>query len=1525
MKSRGKAVLWALVPVLLLVPLLLWQGKSMEDDLAFQQRHDVQHSLDLHASALQRAFVRIGGKLDSLEKFVADRTTGGRAVSDEQFETFAAGLHASSSWIRAFEIVSDGIITHAYPTRGNETVLGYNLLTDSRPVIGADVIRALKQGGVTITGPVELLQGGSGIIFRKPLPVAGDGPVRLVGIVMSITPLLAGSGIGQPGDSETRLAIRQDSGEVFWGPPELFDHEPVLYRLSLADGSWEIGAEPRGGWQAAGGRLVSLFYLAGTITVLLICWLVFQIARRQADLEEALRSSHQIREGILNAIPVRVFWKDKNLVYLGCNTVFARDAGYDDAEDIIGKSDFQLGWPDQAEAYRADDRGVIEEGCVKSSIEESQTTPDGRTVTLLTSKLPLRNAEGEISGVLGTYIDISERKRSELLIRRLNRVYAMLGDVNQLMVRENDPQAIMVAACRIAVEQGGFRMAWIGMFNLATQDLQPVASSGVVDGYTDLLRINLQDATRNTGPSCRCLLSGEHVICDDIATDPGFSPWRDEALKRGYRSLASFPLKSEGSVVGVFNLYADEPGFFNEEEVRLLDELATDIAFALEVRRNETTRRLAEERNARQRKELIALTGQRSFADTDITATLRQITESAARTLDVARVSIWRYSADHTGIECADLFESETERHSSGTMLSASTHPAYFRALETADVITANDAENDPRTGEFAQDYLRPLGIKAMLDVPIHVGGELGGVLCHEHIGEPRQWTPDEETFAMALANLVALSFEGKERRDAVAAVEEGRNRHQLLFNTMLDGLALHEIICDENGAPCDYRFLEVNPAFERLTGLNAADIIGRTVLQVLPDTEPVWIQTYGQVALTGQSIRVENYSAALGKHFNVVAFSPCLNQFVTILVDVTEAKRAETELRKLSRIVEQAPLSIVITDLAGTIEYANPAFCAVTGYPLAEVLGQNPRMLNSGLTPPEVYPDMWETLIRREVWRGEFNNKKKNGELYDEFAVIAPVTGGTGKVTHYVALKQDITERKKAEIALRDSEQRFRELFDLESDAILVVEAETCRIVQANESACTAYGYTLEELLTMSTLDISAEPEKTREFLGTLSGSSDNIFKVPFRLHRRRDGTIFPVEISVRTFQRAGQFMMVSVMRDITEQVKAREQLVRFNAELEGKVALRTTEIVSRNREIEVLLQSIPDLVMRLRDDGTVLDFQPAKGATPLANVETGTHAPDVGHAFDPLVEAARPLGLRALAENTTITAEMDIELGSDPRTIELRVAPIDAREFVVFARDITERKRIEVAMMAMLEKERQVSEMKTRFISMTSHEFRTPMAAVMGSADLLHNHFDRITPAKREELFSRIDTSLHRMTEMLDDVLLLNRIDAERVEVRLCPIQLLDFVKTVVDEIQLGDHETHGLELHAEGDLSHFVTDSELLHHILSNLLSNAVRYSPAGTLVTTRITAEAERVLITVEDRGIGIPEVDRERIFESFERGSNVGVIKGTGLGLNIVKHMTALLGGTIALEVPAGGGSRFILTLPHVEPTPDTSP
>ncbi len=188
--------------------------------------------------------------------------------------------------------------------------------------------------------------------------------------------------------------------------------------------------------------------------------------------------------------------------------------------------------------------------------------------------------------------DITERKRAETRIRYLNRVYAVLSDVNQTIVRVREPQALFTEACRIAVEKGGFRMAWVGLLDAEANTVRLAAHAGVTDGYLDKLPIILGDGSGGPGPAASALHEGRHAVCNDIEHDPDAAAWRADALARGYRASSSFPLTVSGKTRGAFTLYASEPEFFDADELRLLDEMAADLSFAMEMGQLEERRRM---------------------------------------------------------------------------------------------------------------------------------------------------------------------------------------------------------------------------------------------------------------------------------------------------------------------------------------------------------------------------------------------------------------------------------------------------------------------------------------------------------------------------------------------------------------------------------------------------------------------------------------------------------------------------------------------------------------------------------------------------------------------------------------------------------------------------------------------------------------------------------------------------------------------------------------------------------------------
>ena len=257
-------------------------------------------------------------------------------------------------------------------------------------------------------------------------------------------------------------------------------------------------------------------------------------------------------------------------------------------------------------------------------------------------------------------------------------------------------------------------------------------------------------------------------------------------------------------------------------------------------------------------------------------------------------------------------------------------------------------------------------------------------------------------------------------------------------------------------------------------------------------------------------------------------------------------------------------------------------------------------------------------------------------------------------------------------------------------------------------------------------------------------------------------------------------------------------------------------------------------------------------------------------------------------------------------------------------FIADITRRKQAEEDSRVSLEKQRELNLLKSRFVAMTSHEFRTPLATILSSAELLKYYSDKMPAEERGELIDSIETAVRRMTQMLDDVLLIGKVEAEKLEFNPKPVKLHVLCQAMRDEALTTTAAQQGTRAELELSMTDcnglFVIDERLMRHIIGNLLSNAIKYSPNGGTVRFDVSCSANDVVLSVTDNGIGLSSEDLPRLFESFYRASNVGNISGTGLGLAIVKHSVAKHGGRISVESELGAGTRFVVTIPRVDAT-----
>lgn len=248
----------------------------------------------------------------------------------------------------------------------------------------------------------------------------------------------------------------------------------------------------------------------------------------------------------------------------------------------------------------------------------------------------------------------------------------------------------------------------------------------------------------------------------------------------------------------------------------------------------------------------------------------------------------------------------------------------------------------------------------------------------------------------------------------------------------------------------------------------------------------------------------------------------------------------------------------------------------------------------------------------------------------------------------------------------------------------------------------------------------------------------------------------------------------------------------------------------------------------------------------------------------------------------------------------------------------DITQRKRAEAELLTALQREKELSDMKSKFVSIASHELRTPLATILSSSELLEHYSDGLSAEDKLKMLHGIQGAVKRMNTMIEDVLVIGKAEAGALQFDPKPVDLRDLCTKVVEELRGGVAKEHVIRFDQQFEHASLNLDEKLLRHILTNLLSNAAKYSPPGSTVTLLLAEREGQALIEVTDQGIGIPPEDQARMFESFHRASNVGNRQGTGLGLVIVKKAAELHGGSVSLDSKVDAGTRISVRLPIMQ-------
>ena len=516
--------------------------------------------------------------------------------------------------------------------------------------------------------------------------------------------------------------------------------------------------------------------------------------------------------------------------------------------------------------------------------------------------------------------------------------------------------------CRVAVTFGGMSMAWIGILDEQCNQIKSIASFGKGAEYLEGLQIPLDvDDPLGLGACASAFRENRPIWYQDFQHTPVPTQWQEHAARFGWVACASLPLHRNGAVAGVFTLYIDVIGAFDDKARDLLEEMTSDIDFALQNFEREAKRVQTENDLRMSEKRLRTIL---RMASDGI-----HILDNSGLLVDANDAFLNMLGYDKSAIGKLRVTDWDVQTSSGGIK-------------ETFNNLIANNNSQVL----FETRHRRRDG--TMLDIEI-------SATAMEIEGQNY---------------IYASSRDISERKQ----LETEKELYFKFFNTSTDLMC----IADHNGY-----YKKVNAAFIQTLGYSEIELLSKPFNDsVHPDDLQPTLDSMREQRERGYTHDFENRYRCKDGTYKWLSWSVGIDKdeginyaVYAVAHDITERKQAELQLRKLSMAVEQSPESIVITNLNAEIEYVNDAFVKITGYSREESIGQNPRFLSSGKTPPENFKSLWDSLSKGLSWDGLFHNLRKDGSEYIEHAIITPIRQADESITHYVAVKEDITDKKVA------------------------------------------------------------------------------------------------------------------------------------------------------------------------------------------------------------------------------------------------------------------------------------------------------------------------------------------------------------------------------------------------------------------------------------------------------------------------------------------------------------------------------
>jgi PAS domain S-box-containing protein len=655
----------------------------------------------------------------------------------------------------------------------------------------------------------------------------------------------------------------------------------------------------------------------------------------------------------------------------------------------------------------------------------------------------------------------------------------------------------------------------------------------------------------------------------------------------------------------------------------------------------------------------------------------------------------------------------------------------------------------------------------------------------------------------------------------------------------------------------------------------------------------------------------------------------------VSVARDISERKRAEQALLDLNQslerrvaertselstsearfraMIEHAPEAIVVYSVdTGRFLFGNQHACDLYGVPMSKLpeltpLDVSPEFQPSGRRTADLTREKTEEVMAGGMAVFEWTHRQPNGRLIPtEVRLLRLPAEGQNLIRASII---DNSDRKRAEHALRESEARFSAAFHASPALIGILRSSDGKYVLANDAHLSWLGYPREDVVGRTCLELGMwENPSERDILLNDIQTQGSIRQRECRW-RNRHGEQFTVLLSAETITLDNTPHILLMALDISKRKQA-------------EIELRNSEARLRESEarFNIAFQASPIFIniLRMSDQKYVWANDAFVNRLGYSLEEViGRSSAEFGMWMNPAERDQAWIDMRTVGSIRQRECRW-LNRHGEPFTILLSSEIIkfnNAPHILSLALDITQRKRAEEELLKALEREKQLSQLKSNFVSMVSHEFRTPLGIIQSSTELLRDFFQRMQPAEREEQLESIIRNTRRMAGMMEEVLVLSRLDAGKLDFNPTALDVGAFCHRVVDEVLSTTHHRCPVNLVIKPLASDARADERLLGHIFTNLLSNAVKYSEPGT--TVRFVLEQNRMNLvgTILDEGVGISEEDQEKLFTAFHRGSNVGTRPGTGLGLVLVKRCAELHGGKVQISSALGKGTSVVVALP----------